>query len=549
MKRFLLLLVLVFAGTQQNFAQEKLSETQKLEALAKVWGFLKYYHPNVSKGTFDWDQQLIDKINQSEKVENRIQFNTLISEWIDSLGKVDRCKKCSKKDDRKYFLKNFDLSWTDDRVVFDQKVIEKLNFIEQNRNQTSDFYYTAKRDSDGYFGVQNEKMITEKFPEKQVRLLELFRYWNTVEYFFPYKYQTDQKWNDVLKEMIAKFTEVKDRKEYLLTMAELAAKTNDNHVHFMAVRRHIYYGDYQIPAATKYVEKQLIVTDLYFTKTPYTSGLQKFDIIKKIDGKTPEEIQKFYSKYVPASNEWTFLGKITDNYLYSFKDKINLEIIRNNQPIKLVVDALEFKNIDYPKSEEKEKWKLLDNNTGYVNIGALKVEDVKKMFEKLGNTEALIFDMRNYPNKTTGEIAKYLLPSKSDYYIWMSHDITYPGKFYEKTASVGQNNSDFYKGKVIALVNDVTQSQAETLTMMLKQHPNTKVIGSNTAGANGNIVRLNINNIHTAYSGLGAFYPDGRETQRIGILPDIIVKPTVNGIQNDKDEVLERALQYIKTGK
>ena len=41
MKRFLLLLVLVFAGTQQNFAQEKLSETQKLEALAKVWGFLK----------------------------------------------------------------------------------------------------------------------------------------------------------------------------------------------------------------------------------------------------------------------------------------------------------------------------------------------------------------------------------------------------------------------------------------------------------------------------------------------------------------------------
>ncbi|MEG2510105.1 MAG: hypothetical protein RSA74_11710, partial [Chryseobacterium sp.] len=81
--------------------------------------------------------------------------------------------------------------------------------------------------------------------------------------------------------------------------------------------------------------------------------------LKKIDGKTPEEIQKFYSKYVPASNEWTFLGKITDNYLYSFKDKINLEIIRNNQPIKLVVDALEFKNIDYPKSEEKEKWKLL----------------------------------------------------------------------------------------------------------------------------------------------------------------------------------------------
>lgn len=549
MKRFLLLLVIVLAGTQNNFAQEKLTENQKLETLGKVWGFLKYYHPNVAKGSFDWDTQLTEMITETEKTADKAHFNKMISEWIDSLGKVEICKKCSDKKSENYFLKNFDLNWTDDTGIFTKEVIEKLNFIEENRNQTGDFYYTTKRDSDGYFGVQNEKPITEKFPEKQVRLLELFRYWNTIEYFFPYKYQTDQKWNDVLKEMIPKFAEVKDRKEYLLTMAELAAKTNDNHVHFMAVRRHIYYGKYQIPAATKYVEKQLIVTDIYPTKTPYKIGLEKFDIIKKIDGKTPEEIQKFYSKYVPASNEWTFLGKITDNYLYSFKDKINLEIIRNNQPLTLEVDAVEFKDIDYPKREEKEKWKFLKNNIGYVNIGALKVEDVKEMFEKLGNSKAIIFDVRNYPNTTVGEISKYLLPKKTHYYNWMYADTSYPGKFYGKMASVGQNNSSFYKGKVIALVNEVTQSQAETLTMMLKQHPNTKVIGSNTAGANGNIVRLDINNIHTAYSGLGAFYPDGRETQRIGIVPDIIAKPTVEGIKNDKDEVLERALEYIETGK
>lgn len=52
---------------------------------------------------------------------------------------------------------------------------------------------------------------------------------------------------------------------------------------------------------------------------------------------------------------------------------------------------------------------------------------------------------------------------------------------------------------------------------------------------------------HQTYiTGIGVFYPDGRETQRIGIVPDIEVKPTVQGIKDGKDEVLERAIEFIK---
>ncbi len=83
--------------------------------------------------------------------------------------------------------------------------------------------------------------------------------------------------------------------------------------------------------------------------------------------------------------------------------------------------------------------------------------------------------------------------------------------------------------------------------MMLKQHPKAKVFGSNTSGANGDVIIFKIADLDTRFSGLGAYYPDGRETQRIGIIPDVIVKPTVSGLQNGKDEVLEKALEYIKT--
>jgi C-terminal processing protease CtpA/Prc len=46
-------------------------------------------------------------------------------------------------------------------------------------------------------------------------------------------------------------------------------------------------------------------------------------------------------------------------------------------------------------------------------------------------------------------------------------------------------------------------------------------------------------------SGNGIYYPDGRETQRTGIVPDIEVKPTVQGICEGRDELLEKAVEII----
>jgi hypothetical protein len=42
------------------------------------------------------------------------------------------------------------------------------------------------------------------------------------------------------------------------------------------------------------------------------------------------------------------------------------------------------------------------------------------------------------------------------------------------------------------------------------------------------------------------FLSRGTETQRIGIVPDIEIKPTVQGIRQGKDELLDRAIQLIE---
>jgi C-terminal processing protease CtpA/Prc len=50
-------------------------------------------------------------------------------------------------------------------------------------------------------------------------------------------------------------------------------------------------------------------------------------------------------------------------------------------------------------------------------------------------------------------------------------------------------------------------------------------------------------------SGVGVFYPDHRPTQRVGIVPDIVVMPTVQGITAGRDEVLESAVRFIEDSK
>lgn len=48
MIKYLIILLSVFLLACD--AREELSTTQKLQVTAKVWGFLKYYHPRVNEG-------------------------------------------------------------------------------------------------------------------------------------------------------------------------------------------------------------------------------------------------------------------------------------------------------------------------------------------------------------------------------------------------------------------------------------------------------------------------------------------------------------------
>ena len=96
------------------------------------------------------------------------------------------------------------------------------------------------------------------------------------------------------------------------------------------------------------------------------------------------------------------------------------------------------------------------------------------------------------------------------------------------------------------LVDEATISQAEYTAMAFRVAPDAVVDGSTTGAADGNISILALpGDLLTGISGLGVFYPDRRPTQRVGIVPDVYSAPTIAGVREGRDEVLEQALGEI----
>ncbi len=547
-----IILSLIFIFSQLAFAQNKITEIQKLAATCKVWGFLKYYHPKVAGGELNWDKQLFEVLPKIETAKTSEDFALVIENWITSLGEIKKIEPIIEPKDTLYFDKNFDLSWIDKNKLFSKKLSKQLRFIERNRHQGLQHYVHVFQANQ--ISIKNEDFSTYNYEFKNERILGMFMYWNLIEYFFPNKYLMDIKWEKTLGEMLPNFIQAKNENEFLTAFQKLTVRLNDSHVVF---HRYDVIKKHHLPIITKIIDEKMIVTEILDSTIVKTDGIKTGDLIVKINDKEIKQIIEEKRSLISASNESSFLNRITEPILTGTDDSIKIEflidgknIIKNINWVDLNENRYSLRNKpNYKKGAAK--YKLLLNNIGYVNMGLLKEKNIPEMVENLKTTKAIVFDLRNYPNGTLFEIANFINNKEEPFVIYTNPDLTYPGRYkWTQIDSCGKENPENYKGKVIILLNEDAVSQPEWTAMGFQTAGNTTIIGSQTGGADGNVSNLQVfKQIYTQFTGLGVYYPDGRETQRIGIVPDIEVKPTIKGIQEGRDEVLERALQFIETGK
>ena len=547
----LCLCVLVFLTGPLAYGKktDTIDQTTRLAALAKVWGLLKYYHPDVAAGGIDWDAVLISAIPNVKMAEDFDSFNQEINSLIQEAGDVD----ISDYNPGTPAHPNESLfKWIKDHSIFDNDVIKKLKTV-QKKHEPAENYYVQQNPYAGNTMYENEKPYWYPYyPDENYRLLALFRYWNIIQYFFPYKEDMDKDWEGVLEEFIPRLVDAGDPSEYHLTIRELTTRINDSHAFTYSPYINYYFGYYGVPFKVRYIQNQTIVTRVFPELMDPPGAVQVGDIVVKCKNIDIDTFRNQTRKYVEASNEPTLERNISGYVVRGESDQLPFTLLRGGQTIDVTVKGYYTYIIrDAEKAADNllDKWKILPDNIGYVHMGILLMEDVDQMMAELMNTQAIIFDLRNYPNFTNYFIANHLKPTATGFVKYTVPDLGYPGEFYftEVRESGPEENPDYYKGRVVVLIDERTQSQAEWTCMGMQTAPDTTVIGSQTAGADGNVSAVWLPGyIYTYFTGIGVYYPDGSPTQRIGIVPDIEVHPTIAGIQQDRDELLERAIQFIQ---
>ncbi len=538
------------AGSRVSVQDLTPIQIENLAIAGKVWGFLKYHHPAVTSGGQQWDGALLKMLPELLAAKDRQGADAVLHRWIAGLGPVAKCDPCASLNRSDYPLLP-SLEWLNDtRLSSDLR--NDLDTVYRNRSGAGQQFYVSLAPN-----VQNPVFLNEpeykdaRFPDSGYQLLSLFRFWNMVEYWAPYRDQVGEDWNNVLRQSIAPVALAKDRSAYELAMIAVVARMHDTHTNVWS-SLHVQppVGQCRLPVKVRFIEGKAVVTGFANEEAGAATGLQRGDIIDSIDGALVTQLVDAWRPYYAASNEPTRLRDIADGLTRGACAPAQLKLRQGAELKELAVSRIPRTGTRPPRTHDRagDTFQLLADDIAYIKLSSIKRADIPSYMERAARTKGLIIDIRNYPSEFVPfALGPYFIDKPSKFARFTVADLGNPGGFTWGPEVEIRPHPSPYAGKVMILVDEIAQSQSEYTTMALRVGPRAKVIGSTTAGADGNVSMISLpGGLRTMISGIGVFYPDKRPTQRIGIVPDIEIKPTIEGIRAGRDEVLDAAIAEIR---
>lgn len=394
-----------------------------------------------------------------------------------------------------------------------------------------------------------QKITKQIYPAVGERTLAVAKIYSVIKYFNPNKHLFTRNWDSVYLQYLPRFILAKDSVEYLKAVMEMYPNIEDGH----GFVTHPYVNFIRIgnppgifpPFLVRVVENQVVVTNILRDSIATALDIKIGDIILESEGIDAMKEINEKRKYYNASNFDAQSGNIAAHYLRSPIGTVKNIKIKNAQgkirTIKIPYprpSAAEWqKNTDIiSRGGNQSMLRFITKDIGYVNMGGLSTTQVDSMFNLFKNTKAIIFDFRYHPREAARLIAPRLTEKNPFEKVLNLPGSTLLNKEDERRGWI-------YKGQAICLIYENAQSHAEESVSWMKKAGAT-LIGNHTAGANGNSYNF--------------FIPGGirltcvaynTPMQGKGIQPDILVTPTIKGIQKGKDEILERAVKFAETGK
>lgn len=543
-------------GTPINLGNLSYEEVDRLALICKIWGFLKYYHPSIAQGDYDWNYQLFRIILATLHSDNNNFFNDLCR-FIPSITGL---KKESNDLCNDSIISQIQMLWLEDSQKLGSKLQKKLFAIK--KLERSGFNYAV-----GPFSPQSKERLIcfrnetdyDNIPvsDDGYRILCLFRFWNMMYYFHPYMEQKEDHWLSILPQYIRLFANARKLNDFDKACAMLACELKDTHTTFYGFKTNLYgfgegiYDDGILPIDVKLIDSQLFVTE-FLTAEAVNMGLQIGDCITHVNGRSISTIRQEKDRYLQFANDNA--NQIPIVYTAFHGDSVTLNIKRHGIERTLFIrNWKQYARTVLDDGTAPMKLMEVADGVFYINLSQITSLELKQKLDSIKDSKGIIFDMQGYPfDQNSAEVlADYLYPKPACLFYYTYADLKHPGIFRKNPNMFyyGKQNPDYYKGKVVVLVGGGTMSKAEQLACIIGASPKGRVIGKGmmTGGVWGNTVVAPFTSGNaTRYTNIGTYYLDGYCTYPNGVKIDQVIPFSVKeGKDAGLGELIEYALSYI----
>lgn len=534
-------------STEQAYAELKLPEepdSLQIHAIvqaSRIWGFAKYHHPAFASRSINADAEYFCLLNEVLQAPDSMK-NDICLKWISGLGPY---AIRDKEDDENIETFN-DFNWISDSLHLGKALSDSLMRL-RNADPENNRYVKQTPVNVSYIETQYSDIPKD---DVAYRLLGVAKFWNAVDSYSPNRNLTDRPWDDVLAEYIALAF---DRSvSFSALYSRMVSELCDTHVNSWYVP---IFGGRFVPLMCQFAEDRLFVTD---TCSLVPNNFEIGDEIILIDSVSPIKRLDELAPYIPHSNRSSLLRDGSYATLLTAKNEACVEYVRGGKTYTTMissVDGSKFVNRRFSSQNTSTKpgFKEVAGGIGYINISNLTCKDEQDLENFLASCDKLIIDLRAYPAEY--DVLHKLLPTfffsqareAAEILLPQAHR---PGGFIRTTVSTRKTSDPdkLYKGKVVLLVNAHSQSMSEYFTMFLQTIPGSVTVGSQTAGADGDVTRIQLPYASFNITGAGICYPDGTNAQRNGVKIDKVVEPSAEGMIRGVDEQLQAAIDYLQGG-
>jgi|GEM_PF-592376 Periplasmic protease len=536
-----------------SYNPQVFNETGRLFYLSKVWGYLKYFLEFANPIPQNIDSILVKSIPQAIQARDTKAFQVVISNLIISMQENSLEGGTNPYSDiREYGL--IDNDWMQDSIFLNRDIQQRLeNIFYSHTGKINQFIHN--KPTVGSIRFTNEPEYLE-FPDETIRLLGLFRYWNIINYFYIYKNYSDKSWDQVLYEAIPHFRITDTDTTYRRSIYQLTNELRDTHASIPPTIDTSVFGRYRPNFRMMCINDTFVISKIRVPQLP-SQNFQIGDIVLKVDNHDIRNLYDSSLQYVCGGNKWSNQS-FGCNAVLSRNDTTTVfTLLRKNDTITVksrnytAYDLFQQELNNEKQSRKNKLYEWINDSIAYFNLKSATPKNFNKNYKSIQPAAVIILDLRCYPNShLISNLTNAFVPPNSFFAYTTYPDTRFPGLVrYCKSTSQKIGNKNYFKGRVIVLINEFTASYAEYTAMALQVNPKTITVGNSSSGADGNVAFFEFpGKVKTTFSGIGIYYPDLTPTQRIGVSIDRVAEPTIESIQNNIDIAYEQAVLIAKKG-